>query len=88
MSPAAVARLHLAGTPPPEELDVVSTDAMKETLNSLDPMTKGKMKARLMSLGYGLPLPDQLPTSKYEALDAILPDLIKDVLADAPNPSN
>jgi hypothetical protein len=35
-----------------------------------------------------LPLPDMMNRDKYEALDAILPDLIKDVLADAANPSN
>ena len=92
MSPAAVAKLHLAGTPPDEPPvtppDPVSTDAMKQTLNSLDPRAKGNLKFKLQQLGYSLPLPDMMNRDKYEALDAILPDLIKDVLADAANPSN
>ena len=61
---------------------------MKQTLNSLDPRAKGNLKFKLQQLGYSLPLPDMMNRDKYEALDAILPDLIKDVLADAANPSN
>jgi|TARA_R110000824_G_scaffold347270_2_gene534063 hypothetical protein len=81
MSPAAVAKLHLAGTPPPA--DVVSTDGIKETLNSLDAMSRGKMKSKLMALGHGLPLPDQLPRNKFDELDAILPGLIEEILTDS-----
>jgi hypothetical protein len=87
MSPAAVAKLHLAGNPPPEPAvtppDPVPTDAMKQTLNGLDAMTKGKLKFELQELGYSLPLPDQLTRDKYDALDALLPELIKELVGDA-----
>jgi hypothetical protein len=91
-SPAAVAKLHLAGNPPPEPAvtppDPVPTDAIKKTLNGLDAMTKGKLKFELQELGYSLPLPDQLTRDKYDALDALLPELIKELVGDAaPTPN-
>tara|TARA_R110002020_G_scaffold269243_1_gene484580 strand:+ start:1316 stop:1963 length:648 start_codon:yes stop_codon:yes gene_type:complete len=86
-SPAAVAKLHLAGNPPPEPAvtppDPVSTDAIKKTLNGLDAMTKGKLKYELEKRGYTLPLPDQLTRDKYDELDALLPELIKELVGDA-----
>ena len=86
-SPAAVAKLHLAGNPPPEPAvtppDPVPTDEMKKTLNGLDAMTKGKLKYALETRGYSLPLPDQLTRDKYDELDAILPQLIKELVDDA-----
>ena len=92
MSPAAVAKLHLAGNPPPEPAvtppDPVSTDAMKKTLNGLDAMTKGKLRAKLEALGYSLPLPDQLNRDKYDELDAILPKLIEELVGDAAPTAN
>jgi hypothetical protein len=87
LSPAAVAKLHLAGNPPPEPAvtppNPVPTDEIKKTLNGLDAMTKGKLKFKLQKLGYSLPLPDQLTRDKYDQLDAILPELMKELVGDA-----
>ena len=41
------------------------------------------MKSKLMALGHGLPLPDQLPRNKFDELDAILPGLIEEILTDS-----
>jgi len=91
-SPAAVAKLHLAGNPPPEPAvtppDPVPTDEMKKTLNGLDAMTKGKLRFELETRGYSLPLPDQLTRDKYDELDAILPELIKELVGDAAPTTN
>ena len=80
-SPVAVAKLHLAGTPPAPDPDLVSTDDMKETLNALAPATKGKLKLELTKIGFSIPLPDMMRRDKYEELDAALPGLIQKVLA-------
>ena len=92
MSPAAVAKLHLAGTPPEAPAvtppDPVSTEAMKEMLNSLDPKTRGVLKAKLTAQGYALPLPGMLARNLYDKLDAILPELIKELLGDAAPAAN
>ena len=79
-SPVAVAKLHLAGTPPAPEPDLVPTDDMKETLNALAPATKGKLKLKLTKIGFSIPLPDMMRRDKYEQLDAALPGLIQKVL--------
>ena len=71
-------------TPP----DPVPTDEMKKTLNGLDAMTKGKLRFELETRGYSLPLPDQLTRDKYDELDAILPELIKELVGDAAPTTN
>ena len=92
MSPAAVAKLHLAGNPPEPPAvtppDPVSTDGIKKTLNGLDAMTKGKLKYALEKRGYSLPLPDTMNRDKYDALDAVLPGLIKELVGDAAPTAN
>ena len=71
-------------TPP----DPVSTEAMKEMLNSLDPKTRGVLKAKLTAQGYALPLPGMLARNLYDKLDAILPELIKELVGDAAPTAN
>ena len=79
-SPVAIAKLHLAGTPPAADPDLVPTDDMKETLNALAPRTHGQLRSKLSALGFAVPLPDQMHRDKYEELDAALPGLIQEVL--------
>ena len=81
-SPAAVAKLHLAGTPPAPDPDLVSTDALKETLNALAPGTRGKLKAALAKAGHPTEIPDMMRRVDYDRLDYVLPDLIQKVLDD------
>jgi len=81
-SPAAVAKLHLAGTPPAADPDLVSTDALKETLNALAPGTRGKLKAALAKAGHPTEIPDMMRRVDYDRLDYVLPDLIQKVLDD------
>ncbi len=81
-SPAAVAKLHLAGTPPAPDPDLVSTDALKETLNALAPGTRGKLKAALATAGHPTEIPDMMRRVDYDRLDYVLPDLIQKVLDD------
>ena len=79
-SPPAVAKLHLAGTPPAPDPDLVSTDALKETLNALAPGTRGKLKAALAKAGHPTEIPDMMRRVDYDRLDYVLPDLIQKVL--------
>ena len=81
-SPAAVAKLHLAGTPPAPDPDLVSTDALKETLNALAPGTRGKLKAALAKGGHPTKIPDKMRRVDYDRLDYVVPDLIQKVLDD------
>jgi len=81
-SPAAVAKLHLAGTPPAADPDLVSTDALKETLNALAPGTRGKLKAALAKAGHPTEIPPMMRRVDYDRLDYVLPDLIQKVLDD------
>tara|TARA_R100001143_G_scaffold22784_2_gene23846 strand:- start:342 stop:968 length:627 start_codon:yes stop_codon:yes gene_type:complete len=81
-SPVAVAKLHLAGTPPVADPDLVSTDALKETLNALAPGTRGKLKAALAKAGHPTEIPDMMRRVDYDRLDYVLPDLIQKVLDD------
>ena len=81
-SPPAVAKLHLAGTPPAPDPDLVSTDALKETLNALAPGTRGKLKAALAKAGHPTEIPDMMRRVDYDRLDYVLPDLIQKVLDD------
>ena len=81
-SPAAVAKLHPAGTMSAPDPDLVSTDALKETLNALAPGTRGKLKAALAKAGHPTEIPPMMRRVDYDRLDYVLPDLIQKVLDD------
>jgi len=81
-SPAAVAKLHPADTMSAPDPDLVSTDALKETLNALAPGTRGKLKAALAKAGHPTEIPPMMRRVDYDRLDYVLPDLIQKVLDD------
>ena len=76
-SPAAVAKLHLAGTPPP---DLVPTDDLKETLNGLGPRTRGELKSALVKAGFSTEIPDQMERSAFQELSDACMELIEKVV--------
>ena len=70
-SPVDVARRALAGEVVPDDtldLDLVDTAEIRAVLNARPPGDRGKVRAVLVKHGFDMPLPDQMPAGRYQAL--------------------